>query len=303
MSTDDKTWLGPERKVAYSASAIEFGSRESGPAGVTAVSVRVHLGHAWHLRMSAPKGTRLEAGEYTHAQSRNDVNHPGLDVSGAGRGCSGSSGSFTVHEIEYGPHDYVERFWASFDFSCHPGAPRLRGDLDLVAEPPPEPLTIDVALESARVTKDELSEGISIELAGSLVCNRPRPVTAALSVEIVVESATAPVESEGGWDCSSEPHPWTLGMSASDPHFATETPVATIVAQATDALYTDIAGGDQVVAEDRIDGAEVDPLPRPGGDAAAIGLEWLTLIAAAAVALTGWSFLVLRWARARRRPA
>jgi len=245
--------------IAYRAPAIEFGATESGPAGVTTVSVRVHRGHAWSLRFSAPEGERLEVGEYTHALGLNDALHPGLDVSGEGRGCDNSTGSFTVHEVEYGQRDYVERFRATFAFSCQPGEPNLHGEVDLAARPAPKALAIEIGYRSGRIV--ERVDGARVELRGTVTCTQP--VGALVRAEVVLESGPRSVGEVEVARCSGKPQPWKITSDPSESFVDGEAPLATIIAQATDQTYKEGPGESPILVEEVLREVEVEPLQRP----------------------------------------
>jgi hypothetical protein len=59
---------------------------------------------------------------------------PGLEVSGAGRGCNTLTGSFEIRRIEYSEGgDSIRSFAADFEQHCEDAKPALRGSLDLIA--------------------------------------------------------------------------------------------------------------------------------------------------------------------------
>jgi hypothetical protein len=47
-----------------------------------------------------------------------DAGHPGLDVSGDGRGCEDIAGSFKVFQVSYDPDGSISRFSAAFQQLC-----------------------------------------------------------------------------------------------------------------------------------------------------------------------------------------
>jgi hypothetical protein len=53
-------------------------------------------------------------------------NHPGLDVSGDGRGCNTVTGSFQVEDLQY-TNGALTSFTATFEHHCEGGVPALRG--------------------------------------------------------------------------------------------------------------------------------------------------------------------------------
>ncbi len=55
-----------------------------------------------------------------------DPGHPGLDVSGDGRGCNTLCGSFQIHELEVNGTQ-LERLAATLEQNCECGTSTLRG--------------------------------------------------------------------------------------------------------------------------------------------------------------------------------
>jgi hypothetical protein len=71
-----------------------------------------------------------------------DPGHPGLSVTGDGRGCNTNTGEFVVSEFEYDcfpnsttPALHLTRFKASFKQNCEGGAQFLAGTIEYTAEP------------------------------------------------------------------------------------------------------------------------------------------------------------------------
>ena len=87
----------------------------------------------WSFDFSAPRGEILEAGRYSSAQRAAFSNpvRPGIDVSGAGRGCNEISGSFVIQDIQFEESNALKRFAAEFEQHCEGGSPMLRGEIDI----------------------------------------------------------------------------------------------------------------------------------------------------------------------------
>jgi hypothetical protein len=88
-------------------------------------------GRSWSIDFEAPSGRELVPGPYRAATRApfQSPTRPGLDVSGEGRGCDGSTGRFQVLELARGPSGEVERFAADFEQHCESVAPALRGSI------------------------------------------------------------------------------------------------------------------------------------------------------------------------------
>jgi hypothetical protein len=94
--------------------------------------------HWWYLSFATNRlGTNLTPGSYGDAQRASfaDPGHPGLDVTGDGRGCNTLTGSFTIEEAVF---DYSSgspqliRFAASFEQHCEGMTPALTGRISFV---------------------------------------------------------------------------------------------------------------------------------------------------------------------------
>ncbi|SEL75368.1 hypothetical protein SAMN05444354_108109 [Stigmatella aurantiaca] len=98
--------------------------------------VRIHVTPAlsaqglwWDIAFSTQQlGTPLAVGLYTNAQRAPfaDPGHPGLSVSGDGRGCNTLAGEFQIHDIVWDSVGLL-KLSASFLQRCEAGTPVLRG--------------------------------------------------------------------------------------------------------------------------------------------------------------------------------
>lgn len=100
------------------------------------VSVSFQGNVNWSFDFSAPGDAVLTPGEYLGATRYpfNDVDEPGLSVSGEGRGCNTLSGEFTIHDVEFGHDDEVLKFEASFTQYCDSSNAALTGTVKLNAD-------------------------------------------------------------------------------------------------------------------------------------------------------------------------
>ena len=90
---------------------------------------------------------------------------PGLDVSGQGRGCNTSSGSFVVREAGYGPSGEVVAFAADFEQHCEGFAAALLGSIRFNSSvpftpPPPPPTDGTTTLVMNSEKGDYIGQGI-----------------------------------------------------------------------------------------------------------------------------------------------
>jgi hypothetical protein len=96
--------------------------------------IEVSAGSNWSLSFdSSALGKPLAVGDYQGAQRYpfEDPNHPGLDVSGDGRGCNTLAGNFQVIDVDTPISDagiqVVRGFTAVFEQHCEGATPALHG--------------------------------------------------------------------------------------------------------------------------------------------------------------------------------
>jgi hypothetical protein len=103
--------------------------------------------------MAAPRGQVLGPKNYKNAQRYpfQPARAPGLDVSGAGRGCNTLKGNFVVNGVQYAGDGSVLSFSADFDQRCEGGPHHLFGAIDVNAVPHQASLTNAVIAGGAAV--------------------------------------------------------------------------------------------------------------------------------------------------------
>jgi len=129
----------------------------SGTSAGVNTAVNAANGDWWYASFAPPVGGALQPGTtYTSALRFADASHPGLDVSGNGRGCNQTFGEFTVHEAAFdGVDGALTKFSATFAQHCEStGAPLLRGVIawNADAAPPalPQPTKLTLTTAKAR---------------------------------------------------------------------------------------------------------------------------------------------------------
>ena len=132
-SSDAGDYIGGGGSLTDTPSNGQFSI--SGSTG--AVQVSVNDGNYWSLSFAAPTGSSLQVGTtYSNtARYPSQGAAPGLDVSGAGRGCNTSTGSFTVNQLVVGSGGSVISFAADFVQHCEGAAPALHGTVKYNAMP------------------------------------------------------------------------------------------------------------------------------------------------------------------------
>jgi hypothetical protein len=102
-------------------------------------------GDWWSMDLKAPAGQQLTVGNYPEAtRAPFSGAGAGIDIGGNGRGCNTIEGSFTVADVAFGPHGYVERLDATFEQHCEGGDAALRGRVVIDNPPPAAPLEFSV---------------------------------------------------------------------------------------------------------------------------------------------------------------
>jgi hypothetical protein len=99
----------------------------------------------WDLDFAAVDGSFLTMGSYPNAMrfGFQDPGHPGIEVTGEGRGCDTQTGEFTVTEVAYDWFCEPVRLAATFEQHCEGAMPALTGGVDFDAGL--GPLTVDLS--------------------------------------------------------------------------------------------------------------------------------------------------------------
>jgi hypothetical protein len=99
------------------------------------VSLTLNNGDSWNLDFAGYTNSTLVPGAYNQAQRFpfQPAGTPGLDVSGAGRGCNTVTGRFDVLAASYLPDGSVQGFAADFEQHCEGAAAGLFGSININA--------------------------------------------------------------------------------------------------------------------------------------------------------------------------
>jgi hypothetical protein len=116
-------------------------------------------GDSYSMDFAAPPGQKLHPGLYTGAQRApfRETGHPGIDISGSGRGCNTDSGRFDVKLIGTRSDGSIARLWLTYEQHCEGGAAALFGEVRIGLPAPANGLLViptsvwwpDVALGAA----------------------------------------------------------------------------------------------------------------------------------------------------------
>ncbi len=89
-----------------------------------------YLADDWFLIFASTNGLPLTVGTYAPAVSPvQNSQYNWLNVSGAGRGCDTSIGSFEVKQVEYSTNSMMTSFWATFVQHCEEAWPATWGEI------------------------------------------------------------------------------------------------------------------------------------------------------------------------------
>jgi hypothetical protein len=128
MTSEPGDWVGNGKQWLQTSGNSTFTVNYRGNGGVS-VSITTAEGD-WSLEFTSPIGEAWVAGLYTDAQrsSFREAGHPGMDVSGMGRGCNTDAGKFELLELTVDTSGNVTSFAINFEQYCD-GGPALVGVL------------------------------------------------------------------------------------------------------------------------------------------------------------------------------
>jgi hypothetical protein len=135
LQSDPGDWVGQGQTLVLNEGSGSFQAWGS-PSNITIAFNGP--GHWWYLSFGTSDDEPLVVGPYENAVRHmlRGGGHPGLDVSGDGRGCNMLSGRFDVREVSLGAGGEVVAFWATFEQHCESVGPALRGEIRYNANVP-----------------------------------------------------------------------------------------------------------------------------------------------------------------------
>jgi thrombospondin type 3 repeat protein len=128
FASDAGDSIGQGQRQHFNAANALIQVEENNDGGVT---FTVETGDLWHLDFTAAGGGSPVVGVYEGATRWpfNGPTEPGLNVSGAGRGCNTLTGRFEVFEAQFAGDGTPLVFSADFEQHCEGLAPALRGSV------------------------------------------------------------------------------------------------------------------------------------------------------------------------------
>ncbi|WP_233223596.1 hypothetical protein [Amycolatopsis sp. CA-128772] len=177
FSGDEGDYISGGGSYAYSVAAKDrLTVNASEDHNHLSVSVSGFNSDWWDLDLAAPSGTGLTAGTYDGATRWpfQGAGAPGLSLGGNGRGCNTLTGTFTVQNVVFGPHGYVQTLDATFEQHCEGGATAARGEVHIANPPAPAELAIGL-----KVATDGTASTLNgnAYLHGTVECTAAAPVT------------------------------------------------------------------------------------------------------------------------------
>lgn len=151
VGTDSLLWLDGQ----VSVSGALDGTVSIGGSGGSS-------GKSYDMQIAAAPGATLAVGQYDDAQRTafRDAGHPGIDISGEGRGCNTAAGSFTIKDVSAD----LSRLWMTYTFLCEgAGAAPVFGEIKIGE---PEDLQLLVAPQNIdwREVKDKATSTVPVNL-------------------------------------------------------------------------------------------------------------------------------------------
>lgn len=177
---DDGDYITGGGSYAYASPGDTI--QMSGTTTHVGISIDGANGDWWYLDFAAPTGSELAVGTYTATRYPFNDAGAGFDLSGNGRGCNTLTATFTINRIAF-ENGGVTDLAGNFEQHCEGWDAAAYGTLDLQAAPPPAPLQLGVANDSA-------GQASSVDgrayVTGTLTCSR----TASVDVSATVTQAT-----------------------------------------------------------------------------------------------------------------
>jgi hypothetical protein len=117
---DSSDFISQGQARLFTPASVHMHLEANGGGEVTAYVNDQANSESWNFTVSAPRGQSLTPGLYDNATRSpfREGSHPGLDVSGDGRGCNTLEGRFEVKDIAFKPDGQPERLWVVFEQHC-----------------------------------------------------------------------------------------------------------------------------------------------------------------------------------------
>lgn len=131
MFSDRGDYIGQGSPQEFDQTNATMGGTLS-PAGISLSLSGGTGGTGWSLEVDPPKGSTFKVGYYSGAQRAafRSAGHPGLDISGDGRGCNTVSGSFEVRRLTVS-NGAITQLDLLYEQHCEGGPTALFGEIQI----------------------------------------------------------------------------------------------------------------------------------------------------------------------------
>lgn len=239
FTSDPGDWVGQGGSYSYSTASGDELNVSNNRNVVLGISVLGANGDRWSLLIAGVDGRAIVPGEYSFTDWTTyhaEFNGPGLALEASDRSCWVQSGSFTIHNITFGPYPYVQTLDATFVQWCESPDAALRGEVHIANPAPPPPLELD-----ATIAPEGSASGLdgSATVHGTVSCTAPVTVGATVRVTQVVKRVITRGSGHLDVDCTPErPTAWTANVDPSGTTpFQKGDAEVTVTAFATDPVY------------------------------------------------------------------
>lgn len=159
FDSDAGDYIGAGRHWFYSTDNANFTTGRNYDGGI---STSIDGDAFWTLDLAPVEGTTFKVGSYLAAQRFpfQQEGHPGLSLSGNGRGCNTLTGKFHVRQLAFELDGSVRTAAVDFEQHCEGATPAVRGKLRINFRPDNEPLALAGA-------DQDVEEGDTVVLDGS----------------------------------------------------------------------------------------------------------------------------------------
>ncbi len=134
LRSEEGDYIGQGQSTTYPEASGTFTATRNFDGGVSVQYTGAS--ESWSVDFAAPGGVDLAPGLYEKGTRFpfQEVDEPGLSISGAGRGCNELEGKFRIHEVTYGADDAVDAFAADFVQYCDGSPAKLVGGIRVNAD-------------------------------------------------------------------------------------------------------------------------------------------------------------------------
>jgi hypothetical protein len=169
LQSDQGDWVGAGQTYWHTDAdttwLTSYGCGD-GCAPWAATTLSAYLGNStdwWDVRLAPLIGQPLVPGTYNNAQREalRDATHPGMDISGDGRGCGTITGNFTVYTASF-TGQTVNQFRASFTQHCEGANPALYGEIGINVPIPPAPPIGTIAIDKGAAATSSTSGSLLV---------------------------------------------------------------------------------------------------------------------------------------------